>query len=430
LSDVVVVGAGLSGLVAARELEARGRTVTVLEARDRIGGRVWVQRDALGGLDLDMGGAWVADCQPSVWAEADRYGVLREHDPLPARMRWVVAGERLDRAWPVETGDLGQLERVVAALLAAARRHDPGRAPDAQGLEDLDVPASAWLDAQGVDGRIRELADLWIAACGSAPVADVSMLEYLRWISAADGSVWRHLEAAVLGWRFRDGTAALYDAIAGDVRGEIRVGTPVARIAQDADGVTVTTAAGEALRAAAVVVTVPIGALAGIEFDPPLDPAKARAAAENHAGQGVKVWVLARGVPDDFFALASGAKLDNAGAMATADDGSTMLVCFGPSAAELDVTDHAAVAAAFIELAPEGEVVGVHAHDWAGDPYSRGTWAVLRPGQVHSAWSALRAPEGRVHFAGAHTALRWPSFMDGAIESGHRVAAEQVAARR
>ncbi|MET0818401.1 MAG: FAD-dependent oxidoreductase, partial [Solirubrobacteraceae bacterium] len=98
MSDVVVVGAGLSGLVAARELEARGCTVRVLEARDRIGGRVWVQRDALGGLDLDMGGAWVADCQPSVWAEADRYGVARDHDPLPARMRWVLGGERLDRS--------------------------------------------------------------------------------------------------------------------------------------------------------------------------------------------------------------------------------------------------------------------------------------------------------------------------------------------
>ena len=105
-----------------------------------------------------------------------------------------------------------------------------------------------------------------------------------------------------------------------------------------------------------------------------------------------------------------------------------LLVCFGPSAAALDVTDHAAVRAAVRELAPEAEVVDVHAHDWAGDPYSRGTWSFMRPGQVHDAWSALRAPEGRVHFAGAHTALHWPSFMDGAIESGHRVA-EEVAQR-
>ena len=86
--DVIVIGAGLSGLVAARELETGGRSVLVLEARDRIGGRVWLQRGALRGIDLDMGGAWVADVQPHVWAEADRYGVARGHDPLPTRVRW------------------------------------------------------------------------------------------------------------------------------------------------------------------------------------------------------------------------------------------------------------------------------------------------------------------------------------------------------
>jgi monoamine oxidase len=252
------------------------------------------------------------------------------------------------------------------------------------------------------------------------------MLEFLRWISAADHRLWPHLEAAVLGWRFPAGTAALYEAIAADVRGEIVLGAPVAAVEQDADGVVVTTAGGERHEARRAVVTVPIGVLASIAFTPPLAPAKQRAAAENHAGQGVKAWVIARGVPDDLCAMGYGTRFDFAGAMQTCDDG-VLLVCFGPSSADLDVTDHDAVAAAVRELAPEAEIVAVHAHDWAGDPYSRGTWAMLRPGQVHAAWSALRAPEGRVHFAGAHTALRWPSFMDGAVESGHRVAAEVAA---
>jgi monoamine oxidase len=238
--------------------------------------------------------------------------------------------------------------------------------------------------------------------------------------------VWAHLEAAVLGWRLPDGTAALYDAIAADVQGEIILGAPVAAIGQSGRGVTVTTAAGERLPAARAVVTVPIGVLRSIEFSPPLSAAKSRASRENHAGQGVKAWVLARGLPDDFCAVGHGTRFDYAGAMATCDDG-VLLVCFGPSAAALDVMDAAAVRDALHELAPEAEVVAVHAHDWAGDPYSRGTWSFLRPGQIHSAWSALRAREGRVHFGGAHTALRWPSFMDGAIESGFRVAQEVAA---
>jgi monoamine oxidase len=207
------------------------------------------------------------------------------------------------------------------------------------------------------------------------------------------------------------------------VRGEIVLGAPVVAVEQSGEHVVVTTAAGEPHHARRVVVTVPIGVLPSIAFTPALPAAKREAGERNHAGQGVKAWVLARGVAEDLCAMGSGTRLDFAGAMQTTPDG-VLLVCFGPSSADLDITDPGAVRAALHELVPEAEVVGIHAHDWAGDPYSKGTWSVLRPGQVHAAWSALRAPEGRVHFAGAHTALGWPSFMDGAIESGHRVAEE------
>ncbi|MET0817469.1 MAG: FAD-dependent oxidoreductase [Solirubrobacteraceae bacterium] len=423
VADVIVIGAGLSGLVAARELERRGHEVLILEARDRIGGRVWLQRGALRGLDLDMGGAWVADVQRHVWAEADRYGVAREHDPLPARVRWRFGARRLDRSLPVDLADLGELERAVGALLAAARRHNPARPPDAQGLEDLDVPVDEWVAALALPRRIEELLLLWISACASARPADASMLEFLRWISAAGHRVWPHLEAAVLGWRLPDGTAALYEAIAAELRCELVLAAPVVAIEQQADRVTVVTTGGDRHAARRAVVTVPVGVLPSIAFAPPLSAAQRRAGERGHAGSGVKAWAIARGVPDDLFAFGYGTRFDFAGAMQRCEDG-VLLVCFGPAAAALDVNDHAAVAAAVRELAPEAEIVDVHAHDWVGDPYSRGTWSVLRPGQVHDAWSALRAPAGGVHFAGAHTALHWPSFMDGAMESGQRVAGE------
>jgi monoamine oxidase len=122
--DVIVIGAGLAGLVAARELEARGHAVRVLEARDRIGGRVWLQRGALRGLDLDMGGAWVADVQRFVWAEADRYGVAREHDALAASVRWRFGDERCERALPVGVADP---RRARARRRRATRGRPPAR---------------------------------------------------------------------------------------------------------------------------------------------------------------------------------------------------------------------------------------------------------------------------------------------------------------
>ena len=398
----------------------------MLEARERIGGRA-PQRDALRGLDLDMGGAWVADCQPHVWAECDRYGVAREHDPLPTHVHWVLGGERRTGILPLGMEDLGVFERAVAALLAAARRHDASRPPDAQGLEDLDVPVADWVDRLGLPPRVRGLLRLWCSACASARPADASMLEILRWLSAADHRLWPHLEAAVLGWRLPEGTAALYEAIAGDLRGDVRLGALVAEVVQERDRVTAVTAA-ERFAARRLVVTVPIGALPGIAFTPSLDAVKAEAAAENHACQGVKAWVLARGVPDDLFALGGDTALDFAGAMTATPDG--VLLCLlrpvggGPRRARRGRRGRRGAGAG-----PGGRGGrGPRARLGGLDPWSRGTWCVLRPGQVHRAWSALRAPEGRVHFAGAHTALRWPSFMDGAVESGRRVAAEVLAA--
>jgi len=117
--------------------------------------------------------------------------------------------------------------------------------PDAQGLDNLDIPAAAWVATLSLPPRVDELLLLWICACASAYAQDASMLEFLRWISAAGNRVWQHLEAAVLGWRLPHGTAALYEAIAADVSGEIVLGAAVALITQGPGEVTVRTVAGD-----------------------------------------------------------------------------------------------------------------------------------------------------------------------------------------
>ena len=100
-----------------------------------------------------------------------------------------------------------------------------------------------------------------------------------------------------------------------------------------------------------------------------------------------------------------------------------LLVCFSPDP-ELARAGHDEVEAAIRAFLPGAELIEHTAHDWEADPFARGTWTVFRPGQIMRYETALRAREGRLVFAGAHTALLWPGFIDGAVESGLRAAAD------
>ena len=93
LHDAVVVGAGFAGLTAARELSRHGLSVHIVEARDRIGGRTWLDRRL--GRDLEIGGTWVHWTQPHVWAEMTRYGLATTPSPEPERAFWWADGATL-----------------------------------------------------------------------------------------------------------------------------------------------------------------------------------------------------------------------------------------------------------------------------------------------------------------------------------------------
>lgn len=136
---------------------------------------------------------------------------------------------------------------------------------------------------------------------------------------------------------------------------------------------------------------------------------------------------MARNVDEDISGFGWGTSFDYVGAMATTDEG-VVLVCFAPAHDRVD-TDLADVQRAVREFAPEAEVLGAESYDWVNDEFSKGTWATFRAGQFAKYEIAVGEPEGRVHFAGSHTARRWRAFIDGAIESGKRGGAEVLAAR-
>lgn len=423
--DVVVIGAGFSGLTAARELSHDGRRVLVLEARDRIGGTSWYQEDALDGIDLEMGGTWIVPQQRHVFAEVKRYDIPVQDSELPERMTWSAGGKVLDSLLPCSPAEYADLETALRTLLVDGASLDPDRPLSEQGLEDLDVPIRQWADQAGLRGNARELLISWFCGCANANEDTGSALDILCRLAAMDNSLWGMVQASVLGYSFTEGARPLARAIAGDGEAEIRLATPVRAVESTVDGVTVRFDGGE-VAASRVLMTVPIWVWPDIDFTPALPADKLAAATENHAGQGQKVWALARDVPEDLSGFGWHTKFDYVGAMYTTERG-VVLVCFAPEHNRVDPDDLADVQRAVREFAPQPEVLDATAHDWVHDEFSKGTWATFRPRQYTRYEKVLGRPEGRVHFSGSHTATRWRTFIDGGIESGLRGAAEILA---
>lgn len=424
--DVVVIGAGFAGLVAARELGAAGASVLLLEARDRIGGRTWT--DHRFGRDLEMGANWVHWVQPHVWAEMTRYGRGIERSPAAEEAFWRGAdgGARNGSIQEfMALIDDGQQRLVDDVREAMPRGVEPTvgriRALDRMSIQDR-------FDALGLDPEARAANEsVWVGHV-NAPLDQVGLSSALRWV-AATGGHWQLMHEASATYRVVGGMRGFAEGIAADVRGEIRLGAHVVAVTQTggegADGAAIVeTADGSRIRARRVVSTLPVNASGGIRFDPPLPDAWRRQLAETVASQGTKVWLKARGHVRRFFAYAtqddplSVLKAEFTGS--DADGDFTILVAFGPDRARIDIEDLTGMQAAVDAFRPGIEIVDATMHDWMADPLSRNTWMTHRPGQLTRDLLELQQPQGALHFATTDNANLWGGFIDGAIESGLR----------
>ncbi|WP_308423973.1 flavin monoamine oxidase family protein [Saccharopolyspora thermophila] len=425
--DVVIVGAGFAGLVAARELSRRGRSTVVLEARDRIGGRTWT--DERLGRRLEMGGTWVHWAQPHTWSEITRYGLAVEPSPTSESVHWIAGGE-------VHRGSSEEFDALIAPgmdRLAADSRHwfpqpyEPLRRPDLDRIDALSV-ADYFAGLDLAPAAREVITGVW-AEHFNAPAAVSGLSQAMRWCAAASGD-WRLLHEATSGCRLSAGTAALASAIATDTAADLRLGTRVVGVAQQDGGAVVTTADGNRITAKRVICTLPLNVLDTIDFQPALPAAKRSAATERTASQGLKTWIRVRGEIPPFTAYAPDTHPLTFARTEYTVDGDTVLVAFGTRAADLDPTDKAGVAQALRAWRDDLKVVDVAGHNWMTDEFSRETWPMQRPGQLTAYLAALQRPHGCVHFAGSDVANGWAGFIDGAIESGLTAAAQVTAAPR
>jgi pseudooxynicotine dehydrogenase len=219
------------------------------------------------------------------------------------------------------------------------------------------------------------------------------------------------------------GTRALLDAIVAGAPAQRRLNARVTAVTQRGDPVDVATRDGDEFTARAAIVAVPLNALGAIEFAPALSEDKQRAIALGQASRGIKIFIRVRGEPTGHNSVRAGHPFGYLASDWINGDGSQQLIGFGIDAARCNPADLGAVQRQLEAILPGYEVLDATAHDWLADEFSRGTWAIHRPGWYEHHHAAMQLPEGRVLLAGSDVANGWSGFIDGAIESGLRAGA-------
>ncbi|MFF2082807.1 flavin monoamine oxidase family protein [Nocardia sp. NPDC058176] len=422
---VVVIGAGLSGLVAARELRRQGVEVVVLEADDRLGGRALSETTPLGSR-VDLGGQWIGHDHHRITALAAELGVQKftmHTGTLPT----VLDGSRRLPLWSPSLLFTGVVIAAVEvlALVGAPRRCNTLTL--AEGLGKLPGHTSR---------RLLELAALisWTADPDRFSIhAMTKMIRKqggLRTSLATRGGA---QEALLV-----EGFGAVVDAIAAELGDRVRSGHRVTSITQGEDGVTVATTAGP-VRASKVIVTVPPPNLRHIDFDPPLPEHRAALARNTYMGSVYKAIAV---YDRPFWRDRSNAEflvLDAPGraifdTSPPAGPGHLCVLVGGPEARALDHLDPAERRAALFgtlteHLGPEVlEPVSWHEKAWHLDEYTGGGYLALPdPGTTEGVVPLDSTPVGDIHWAGTESAGDHAGYFEGAVESGTRAAAEVVA---
>lgn len=441
MTDVVVVGAGFSGLTTARLLTQRGLEVVVLEGRDRVGGRSLT--DTIAGVPVDLGGTFVGPTQTEVHALAAKLGCPTV--PTYSQGKNLIQWRGRVRSYRSTIPKLSLLELVDVSRIQWRFERLAKQVPLA---EPWTAPGAYQLDAQSLDGWLRSvhagastrdlMAIMSRVTWGCEP-DEVSMLHAVRYVKAAGGiGPMLDVEGGAQQDRFPGGTQQIAERMAADLGDRVRLGTVVTRIERSADGVVVH--AGDAsTQARAAVVAIPPQHRDAIAFEPALPPGCA--ALSKHWPQG-RLSKAYAAYETPFW------RADGHSGEALSDEG-PVFITFDTSPAESGSTQGPGVLLGFTDartfdplpaaerrervLACFAELFGAKAlhpidyldYRWGSEEFAPGgPTAAVPPGSWTEFGQWLRRPVDGVFWAGTETADTWTGFLDGAVRSGRRAASE------
>src|SRR5215210_3457735 len=437
---VAIVGMGLAGLIAAYELERDDFEVVLLEARDRIGGRVrTAHRPFYRDQTAELGGEFIDRNHRVLLRYIRRLGLdLVDLRGIGADLDGVVyeKRERRPRGEAVTPDVRSEVERFRAEVASLARPVDPAD-PARGSAARLDKRSvSDLLDELKLDTDARRVIERDLRDEYTIEPERLSLLFHAALTKLYAGTP----DADTNAFRIDGGNARILDALIEEIDAKTDLEAPVDRVELRRDGVRVYARTGREVDADYCIAAVPLPLLARIDFHPGLPARLAEAAQRLQYGAATKVplqyrrrfWVEERLNGAAVTDLPIGTTWD-ATAGQTGATGIVMAYASGEDGRRLaSLTDSeriteasAQVEQVFPRLRDKLEAAATAA--WSDERYSLGSYAAYAPGQVARYWRALRQPVGRMYFAGEHCDA-FTGYMEGAVRSGRR-AARAIAAR-